>query len=85
MANKYTAKHPNSTRSREAEPFKVTPKLLKEADAATYIGCTVSALQKARCGLHDWPKFFKEPGYGVYYATSDIDEWLANRQRRRTI
>jgi hypothetical protein len=71
-----------TTQAMQATPM---PKMLREADAAAYIGCSVSALQKARCGLQDGPKFFKEPGWGVYYLTSDIDEWADNVPRRRTL
>lgn len=60
-------------------------KIIREKDAATYVGMSCSFLRKARCEGQigkrtPGPPFFKI-GRSVNYSTADLDAWLEQHRR----
>ena len=59
-------------------------RVLKEADAARYIGMSISWLRQSRVtGNQDAPPFVKI-GRSVRYLREDLDAWLEQRRRGST-
>jgi hypothetical protein len=77
----------------------VLPQLLSEKAAAAYLGVSVPFLRRARCtgapgGRTGGPLFVRMTGFGlkngknngrILYAKDDLDNWLANLERRRVV
>ena len=57
--------------------------LLRVADAAAYIGLSVSTLAKMRL-RGDGPVYAKAGPRIVVYERADLDAWLTRRKRRST-
>ncbi len=57
-------------------------KCLRVPEAATYVGLSVSTLNKMRC-RGDGPVFVKL-GRAVVYRIDELDRWLASRSVRST-
>ena len=78
---------------------KTLSELLDEKRAAEYTGVSTAFLRRARCHGNTGnrtagPPFVRLQGFGekhglnagrVLYARSDLDNWLAGLERRRTI
>ncbi|MGM0574643.1 MAG: helix-turn-helix transcriptional regulator [Myxococcota bacterium] len=56
---------------------------LRTADAADYVGLTVSTLAKMRM-RGDGPRYSKAGPRIIVYAREDLDAWLAERARQST-
>jgi len=57
--------------------------ILRPADAARYVGLTISTLAKRRL-RGDEPVFVKLGAKAVGYRLQDLDAWLAGNVRRST-
>lgn len=56
---------------------------MKEADAASYIGMSVSWLRKARMRDDlDQPAYLKIGSKAVRYHPDDLDAWMQSRRRQ---
>ena len=58
-------------------------RILRTAEAATYVGLSASSLEKKRL-TGDGPQFMRLGGRAVGYDIRDLDEWL-DSQRERAI
>jgi predicted DNA-binding transcriptional regulator AlpA len=63
-----------------AEQFK---RVLRAADAATYVGLRPVTLEKFRV-TGEGPRFIKLTGRAIGYVREDLDAWIEERRRQST-
>jgi predicted DNA-binding transcriptional regulator AlpA len=62
--------------------MEVTPRVLRNRQAATYVGLRPATLEKMRV-IGYGPRFVRL-GRAIGYRIDDLDEWLASRRFRST-